>query len=416
MALAQAFQYRKGKLFCENVPLVRVAEEVGTPCYVYSKTAIIRNYRYFRSVFAATDPLICYAVKANSNLSILRILKEEGCGFDIVSQGEWHRLQQIGADPAKTVFSGVGKTRQELAMAIQAELLAINVESLQELETLAELARHQDRQPAVALRVNPDVNALTHPYIATGMSQHKFGIDLDQIPHVISMLRRAPHLRLVGLGFHIGSQILDIGPFLDSFRKLRELAAEFEEQAFRIEHLDLGGGIGIPYSREERLPDLKQYAELVETQRDHYRILLEPGRFIVGNTGALLNRVLYHKVNSGKHFVVVDAAMNDLIRPSLYHSYHEILALQARRGEIRTDVVGPVCETGDFFARDRLLPAVRQDDYLAIMNCGAYGFPLASNYNSRPRAAEVLVENGHFEVIRRRETCEDLIRGERTTS
>lgn len=411
MTLTQPFEYRHGELFCEAVPLLQIARQAGTPCYVYSQAAIIQNYRHFYSTFAAVAPLICYAVKANSNLSILRLLRDERSGFDVVSGGELYRLKRIHADLRKTVFSGVGKTRQELKMAIEHELLAINVESLEELEVLASLGGRREEPTAVSFRINPDVNAATHPYIATGLRQHKFGIDLGQIPDLIEFLRHHPKLRAVGLGFHIGSQILDVQPFLDSFLKLKELAEEFRSHGFPVEHLDVGGGIGIPYQDEDPA-DLVRYARFLEEQRSDYRIVLEPGRFIVGNTGVLLNQVLYHKVNHGKRFVVVDGAMNDLIRPSLYQSYHQILPLEHRENCLMADVVGPVCETGDFFARDRWLPSLQKGDYLAVMNAGAYGFPLSSNYNSRPRVAEVLVDADRVAIIRKRETYEDLIHGE----
>lgn len=411
MALAQSFPYRDGQLFCEEVPLITVARRIGTPCYVYSKNAILHNYRDFSTTFGTLDPLICYAVKANSNLSILRLLKEEGCGFDIVSRGELYRLKRIETDPKRIVFSGVGKTLQELQMAVEEQLLAINVESLEELEVLGTLAGRKDQRPSVSFRINPDVDAQTHPYIATGRNQHKFGIDIDQVPRIIEMLRRYPRLQFVGLGFHIGSQILDVQPFLDSFLKLKRVANEFKSEGFPAEHLDLGGGVGIPY--QDELPaDLGRYARFLQEHHDGYRILFEPGRVIVGNTGVLLSQVLYHKINRGKHFLVVDGAMNDLIRPSLYDSYHEMRALQQEDGEITADVVGPICETGDFFARDRKLPLVKQGDYLAVMNAGAYGFPLSSNYNSRPRVPEVLIEEDRTTVIRQRESLEDLIRGE----
>ena len=411
MARSQAFHYREGVLFCEEVPLITVARQVGTPCYVYSKNTLLENCRHFQSSFRAIDPLICYAVKANSNLSILRLFLEEGCGFDVVSAGELYRLKKVGANPQEIVFSGVGKTVQELEMAIEEGLLAINVESLPELETLIEISRDKSRSTSVSFRMNPDVDAQTHPYIATGLRQHKFGIDLDQISPIIEALRRAPWLQLRGVGFHLGSQILDVEPFLDAFLRLKRVAAEFRAEGFPVEHLDLGGGLGIPY-KDEKPVDLDRYAHFLEKERDHYRILFEPGRFLVGDAGVLLNQVLYRKTNRGKNFVVVDGAMNDLLRPSLYQAYHEVLTLEQGSEEILADVVGPVCETGDFFARDRSLPALEQGHYLAIMNAGAYGFPLSSNYNSRPRAAEVLVEGNQVGIIRRRETLEDLIRGE----
>jgi diaminopimelate decarboxylase len=411
--LMQAFRYRDGWLQCENAMLLRIAQEVGTPCYVYSRNAILHNYRQFRSAFAELDPLICYAVKANSNLSILRLLRDEGSGFDVVSGGELYRLQRIGAAPRSIVFSGVGKSRSELTMALDLSILAINVESFQELDLLAGLAEERGQAVDVSFRVNPDVDALTHPYTSTGLRQHKFGLDMEQAGRLIPILKGSTQLRVRGLGFHIGSQILEIHPFISAFTKLKGLADEFRGAGIGVEHLDLGGGIGIPY-RGEETPDLRRYCDFLVAHRGDYQLVFEPGRFIVGNAGVLLNRVLYSKINHGKRFVIVDGAMNDLMRPSLYQAHHEILPLEEKRETIIADVVGPVCETGDFFARDRALPQFASSDYLAVMNAGAYGFPLSSNYNSRPRAAEVLVDGSDFQVIRQRESLEDLVRGEET--
>ncbi|MFB3905845.1 MAG: diaminopimelate decarboxylase [Acidobacteriota bacterium] len=409
--LIQAFRYRNGWLFCEDTPLVDIAREVGTPCYVYSRNAILGNYRRFRSAFSELDPLICYSVKANSNLTILRLLQEEGSGFDVVSGGELYRLQKIGAAWDKVVFSGVGKSRAELQLALDLSIRSINVESVQELEALADLAVRRGICPAIAFRVKPDVEAQTHPYTLTGLRQHKFGLDMEQASRLIPILRTSKHLRVAGLGFHIGSQILDIQPFINAFVRLKGLADEFRNAGFPTEHLDLGGGVGIPY-RGEKTADLARYAAFLKESRGDYQLSFEPGRFVVGNAGVLLNQVLYHKANHGKHFVIVDGAMNDLMRPSLYQAHHEILSVEEKQASIMADVVGPICESGDFFARDRSLPQFLPGDYLAVMNAGAYGFPLSSNYNSRPRAAEVLVEGSSFKIIRERETLEDLVRGE----
>lgn len=411
MTLVHAFAYRDGWLHCEDVPLRAVAEQAGTPCYVYSKAAIVGNYEAFESAFQGVNPLICYAVKANSNLAILRLLKEAGAGFDVVSGGELYRLQRVGADPARIVFSGVGKSAGELQLALDLGILSINVESLEELQLLEKLSAASGKQAAVSLRVNPGVDVRTHPYTATGLRQHKFGLDMEQVSELKRSLVGNRGIRLIGLGFHIGSQILDIPPFIEAFSRLRDLADEFRQAGFPIEHLDLGGGIGIPYKGEET-PDLGSYAGYVREKMDGYRILLEPGRFIVGNAGILLNQVLYRKQNLGKNFIIVDGAMNDLMRPSLYQAHHAILPVEERPEEITADVVGPVCESGDFFARDRQVPSFRSGDYLAVMNAGAYGFPLSSNYNARPRAAEVMVGGRGFRVIRRREALEDLVRGE----
>ena len=413
MLLNQAFHYHRGELQCEGVPLSRIGQQFGTPCYVYSKNAIRQNYRSFRSSFEALDPLICYAVKANSNLEILSLLQAEGSGFDVVSGGELHALRKIGADPKRIIFSGVGKTIEEFKTALEMPLLSLNIESMEELKAFIDLAEKQNARPNIALRLNPNVESPTHPYVATGLQQHKFGISMDRIEEIIDLLKRSGHVKLVGLGFHIGSQIMEIQPFLDAFLELKAAAARFETEGLPIRHLDLGGGIGIPYKDEEEA-DLKSYAEFLREHREEYQILFEPGRFIVGNTGVLLNKTLYHKVNKQKHFLIVDGAMNDLMRPSLYQAYHEIQPVQQQEGlEIEMDVVGPVCETGDFFAQNRLLPPLKTGDYLAVMNVGAYGFVLASNYNSRRRAPEVLVDGEDCQLIRHRETYEDLVRNER---
>jgi diaminopimelate decarboxylase len=411
MTLTEAFEYRDGALWCEDTPLSRVVAEAGTPCYVYSKSALVANYRSYCAAFSCVSPLVCYAMKANSNLEVLRLLKDEGAGFDIVSGGELFRLRKLGVPADKVVFSGAGKLESELEMALDPPVLSINLESVEELQTLASLSARRQVRPDVSLRINPDVDAATHPYIATGLRQHKFGLDLDQVEKAVGLLRRSEHLRLIGVGFHVGSQILDVAPFLEAFVKLRALADELRRSGFPIRHLDLGGGVGIPY-RGETPADLARYARFVGEHRADYQIILEPGRFIAGNAGALLNQVLYTKVNHGKRFVIVDGAMNDLMRPSLYQAHHEILPLVERSPSLTADVVGPVCESGDFFARGRLLPEFRQGDYLAVMNAGAYGFVLSSNYNARLRAAEVLVEGDRFRVVRRRETHEDLVRGE----
>jgi diaminopimelate decarboxylase len=407
----QDFDYRAGELCCEQVPVASIAKDVGTPCYIYSKHRILKNCRHFQASLSGLNALVCYSVKANSNLAVLRLLQQEGCGFDIVSGGELHRVLRAGADPRMVVFSGVGKSPLELEMALDGSLLSINVESLEELQTLGVLAARKGVRTDICLRINPDVDVLTHPYIATGLRQHKFGIDMDRVPELIGALQAHPRLQLIGLGFHIGSQIMDVQPFLDAFLKTKQLADGFRSSGFPIEILDLGGGVGIPYRGEEPA-DLARYSAFLKEQCGPYRLLFEPGRLIVGDAGILLNQVLHRKVNHGKSFVIVDGAMNDLMRPSLYQAHHEILAVRRREETVIADVVGPICESGDFFARDRQLPDFRQGDLLAVMNAGAYGFVLSSNYNSRPRAPEVLVDGDRFQVVRRRETIEDLTRGE----
>ncbi len=406
-----AFLHDGGELTCEGTPLSRIARQAGTPSYVYSRRAIRDSYHRLKDAFATVDPLICYSLKANDNLSLLRVLQEEGSGFDVVSGGELFRLQRIGADPRRIVFSGVGKTVQEMEMALEWGLFSINVESRQELETLARVSRRMGREARVAVRINPDVDAGTHPYIATGLHQHKFGVETDQIDDLLEIIENSPEIRLVGLGYHIGSQILDVQPFLDAFERLREGADRIRDRGFPLEHLDLGGGLGISYQGETG-PDLQRYAGALAQTGEGYRIVMEPGRYLVGNAGVLLTRVLYRKTNRGKVFLVVDAAMTDLLRPSLYGARHQILPVRPDRSWITADVVGPVCESGDFLARGQRVPDAHPGDLLAVMSAGAYGFVLSSNYNSRRRAAEVLVDGDEWREIRVRESFEDLVRGE----
>ena len=334
MTLTQSFKYRSKQLFCEDVSLKDIAQKYGTPCYVYSKDAILKNFQTFRQAFQAVNPLICYAVKANSNLSILRLLMNEGSGFDVISAGELYRLEKIGAKPSRIIFGGVGKTNNELKTALKMPLFSITIESLQELEQLVMLAKDRKTHANISLRINPEVDAETHPYVATGFRQHKFGIDLIYLDKIIQILKSTNRLRLIGLGFHIGSQILDIKPFMEAFLKLRTVADNLRNHDFQISHLDLGGGVGIPYQNEQEL-DLNEYGSFLEKEHRDYKIIFEPGRFIVGNTGVLLSQVLHHKVNHNKNFVVVDGAMNDLIRPSLYNAYHEIIPLQKKRVRLK---------------------------------------------------------------------------------
>lgn len=407
---APGFNYRRRQLCCEQVPLKKVAAAVSTPCYVYSRAAILANFRQFNEAFASAEALICYAVKANSNLSILRLLSEHGSGFDVVSGGELRRLSRVGADMRKVLFSGVGKTPSELRLALENDLLAVNVESLEELRTLARIAAEQGSAARVSLRLNPDIEVHTHPHISTGMRQHKFGIDPDRIGELTSIIRSADgRLELLALGCHIGSQILDLQPFYQAFAKIKALAEEFRSRGLPVKMLDLGGGIGIPHRGEAPAP-LTEYGRFLAQQRDGYELVLEPGRYIVGNAGALLTQALYRKSNRDRRFLIVDGAMNDFMRPALYQAYHEVLPVRQGQSAGTADVVGPVCESGDFFAKERPLPDIQQGELLAVMNAGAYGFALASNYNSRPRAAEVMVDGEEFQVIRRRESFEDLVR------
>lgn len=409
--IERPFHYIDGELCAGRLPLRQIAEKTGTPCYVYVRSAIEQNYRFLREVFQKVNSRIFFAVKANSNLSVLKILKEQGCGFDVVSGGELFRLQHIGADPKGVIFSGVGKTCEEIRNALRLGIFCLNVESLQEMEQLVRILASENRPVSISLRLNPDREVESHPYISTGMKHHKFGIDAASLKQVLALIAVHPRLQLVGLSFHLGSQILNVDPFLEVFDRTLHTADELTKQGFPIRHIDIGGGFGIRY-RDEPLPDLRRAARELAERQGPYQIFLEPGRCITGNTGVLLNRVLLSKENQGKRFIVVDGAMNDLLRPALYQAYHEIQPLKQRNSKGTADVVGPVCESGDFFARDRLLPELGEGDYLAVMDTGAYGFVASSNYNSRRRCAEVLVEGESWRIIRRRESYLELVQPE----
>jgi len=411
------FEERDGELYCEDVPVRQVAERLGTPFYLYSHATLTRHYRVFDEAFAGIDHLICFAMKANSNLALLRLFANLGAGFDVVSGGELYRVLRAGGDPGRVVYSGVGKTAREIDEALDARILCFNVESAEELHLVDERARRKGVRAPVALRVNPDVDPRTHPYIATGLAKSKFGIPMDQALRDYQTAKSLPNVEVIGLDCHIGSQITETGPFIEAVKRLRDLVQQLREGGIPIRLLDIGGGLGIPY-RDETPPPPAEYARalaegLGEFTRAGCRILLEPGRVIVGNAGILVTRVLYRKETEAKKFVVVDAAMNDLIRPALYGSYQEIRPVgKAGAERIVADVVGPVCESGDFLAKDRELPSVAPGDLLAVMSAGAYGFVMSSNYNARPRVPEVLVRGSEIHVVRRRETYEDLVRGE----
>ena len=409
------------QLYCDQVSLARLAERHGTPLYVYSASAIRSRYRAFQRAFRGMDHTICYSVKANSNLSILRLLSAMGCGFDVVSGGELERVLRADRRAARrVVFSGVGKTREELRAALLAGILLFNVESPAELAALAEAAAQTRSTARLALRVNPDVAAKTHPYISTGLREHKFGIPLDEARELYAVASSTRYLKVAGVSVHIGSQIVDPIPFQSTMERVAALVRELRDDGHRIAYLDAGGGLGIDYeaSGEEPFePEVNAYGRAITSplRKLKVHLLLEPGRSIVGPAGVLLTRVLYRKTNHGQKFLVVDAAMTDLLRPALYGAYHAIVPVAPPSGsqpdEI-VDVVGPVCETGDFLARDRSLPPVQQDDLLAVLDAGAYGSVLSSNYNTRPRAAEVLVDGRNATVIRKRESVADLLRAE----
>ena len=410
------FTYRHHELCCESVPLRTIAQAVGTPSYVYSKAAIVQSFQAYDRAFAAVPHLVCYAIKANANLAVLATLAREGAGADIVSGGELFRALRAGIPAAKIIFSGVGKTRDEMRDALKAEICMFNVESESELDTLGQVARAMGVRAPVALRVNPDVDPHTHKYISTGLRTSKFGIPYERALAVYERAATMPGIEVVGAQMHIGSQLTTTSPFADAAGRVVALAKMLRERGIDLRMIDVGGGLGIRY-RDETPPTHEQYATvLVPILRElGATLLLEPGRSIVGNAGALLTRVLYRKDTPAKKFVVIDAAMNDLIRPSFYDAYHEVRPVDEARGQApheKADVVGPVCESGDFLARDRELPRLEENDLLALMSAGAYGFAMASNYNARPRAAEVLVDGSRYTIVRRRETYDDLISGE----
>lgn len=407
--------YRDRALYCEDIALADIAARAGTPCYVYSAAMVLENFRAYDTSFGNIPHTLCYSVKANGNLALLRLLAEAGAGFDIVSGGELYRVIKAGGDPAKIVFSGVGKTAGEIEEALAAGIFVFNCESEPELALVDALANRRGVKARVALRVNPDVDAATHAHISTGRLAHKFGVDITGAEAVYERARQLPNLLIEGVSCHIGSQLMDPAPLMQAVDRVLELIERLRARGFEIRHADLGGGLGVAYRPEDAAPPIADFVRTLclRVENRGLHVMIEPGRSIVGNAGVLLTRVLYRKKTGAKEFVVVDAAMNDLIRPVLYGAYHEILPLRlVDEDRARVDVVGPVCETGDFLARDRDLPNVLPGDLLAIGSAGAYGFVQSSNYNSRPRAAEVLVEGNTWKIVRSREVYEDLIRNE----
>jgi len=408
------FNYRDGRLFAEDVPLEDIAARFGTPTYVYSRATLERHWRAFDTALAGRPHLICYAVKANSNLAVLNLFARLGSGFDIVSGGELERVLQAGGEPGKIVFSGVGKSAAEMRRALEAGIRCFNVESEPELDRLNEVAGRLGVHAPVSLRVNPDVDAGTHPYISTGLKENKFGIDIAIADEVYARAAALPHLDVIGVDCHIGSQLTQVTPFVDALARVLALVDRLAARGIAVRHLDLGGGLGIRY-RDEQPPEPHDYlAPILAAIGDRaVEIMLEPGRAIVGNAGVLLTRVEYLKHTAHKDFAIIDAAMNDLLRPALYGAWQAIVPLRPRtdRAPRTYDVVGPVCETGDFLGKDREL-ALAPGDLLAVRSAGAYGFSMSSNYNSRPRAAEVMVDGGQIHSVRARETLDDLWRGE----
>jgi len=408
------FKYHDATFFVESVSLDKISQEFGTPCYVYSQAALTNVYRDLDAAFAGRNHLLCYAVKANPNLAILNLFARLGSGFDIVSGGELRRVLKAGGDPQKIVFSGVGKSSNEIRAALSENILCFNVESEAELRTLNQIAKEMDRIASVSLRVNPDVDAKTHPYISTGLKENKFGIPFDEAERLYFSVGKLTNIRMTGLDFHIGSQLTELAPFSEACKKAIDLLDRLEDRKLQIDHLDFGGGLGIRYSKENP-PSAQSYVAALCADLGHrtQRILIEPGRSLVGNAGLLLTRIEYLKHTPYRDFAIVDAAMNDLIRPALYDAYHEILPVTVNGQNTKTyQIVGPVCETGDFLGYDRKL-SLSQGDLLAVMSAGAYGMSMSSNYNTRPRAAEVMVDGDNVHIIRERESIEQLFTNER---
>jgi diaminopimelate decarboxylase len=412
------FQYRGNELYAEEVAVKDIVAKAGTPVYIYSHATLERHFRAMDDAFAAVPHTICYSMKANSNLAVLKIFANLGGGVDIVSGGELYRALKAGIDPKKIVYSGVGKKDDEIEYALKAGILMFNVESEEELDRINEIAGSLGTKAGIAIRVNPDVDPETHPYITTGLKKAKFGINIERSLDQYKRAAAMPHIEVIGIDCHIGSQLTKISPFVDTIRKLKRLIAGLEEAGIRLTYFDLGGGLGITYD-EEAPPLPAEYGRaIVEETRDMgLHLIFEPGRNLVGNAGIMVGKCLYTKKGEEKNFVIVDAAMNDLARPSLYGSFHGVQAVcKDQDGSIVADIVGPICESGDFLAKDREMPRFRGGDLVAFMSAGAYGFAMSSNYNSRPRAAEVMVKGDSFEVVREREKVEELVKGERIPS
>ena len=412
------FQYKGDELFAEDVAVKNIVAKVGSPVYIYSQATLERHFKVMDEAFAAVPHTICYSVKANSNLAVLKSFINLGGGVDIVSGGELFRALKAGVDPRKVVYSGVGKKDDEIEYALTTDILMFNVESEQELDRINEIAGRLGKRAGIAIRVNPDVDPETHPYISTGLKKAKFGINIERSLAQYQRAKAMKNLEILGIDCHIGSQLTKVAPFVDAITKLKRLIAGLNEMGINIAYFDLGGGLGIRYGEEEPpLPEEYGRAVVEETKGLGLHLLFEPGRNLVGNAGILVGKCLFTKKGEEKSFVITDAAMNDLARPSLYGSYHGVQAVRKDQdGTVVADIVGPICESGDFLAKDREIPNFRQGDLVAFMSAGAYGFSMSSNYNSRPRVAEVMVKGDKFEVIRERETWDDLIRGEKIPS
>jgi diaminopimelate decarboxylase len=408
------FKYRDNILFCEDVPVKEIADEIGTPFYLYSHATLKRHFQAFSTAFEGIDNLICYSAKANTNLAVLKLFADLGCGLDIVSGGELYRGLKSGFTPDRVVYSGVGKSTDEIDYALEKGILMFNVESLVELKLINERAGRLGKCAPIAIRVNPDVDAKTHPYISTGLKKNKFGIDAEAALEGYRVAEHLEHVDVVGVACHIGSQITETDPFEAALKSLKALIIDLKQMGINIKYLDMGGGLGITYA-DEKPPPINEYADtIIEQLKDvDLKLVLEPGRVFVGNAGILVTKVLYHKSGGVKNFVIVDAGMNDLLRPTLYNAFHAIEpVVNSGKDLIVADVVGPICESSDFLAVDRSMATVDGGDLLAVMSAGAYGYVMSSNYCSRPRVAEVMVKGGRFHVVKARESYEDLVRGE----
>lgn len=407
------FKYRNSELYAEGVPVKKIAEEAGTPVYIYSHNTLVRHLKAYREAFDGQPHLICFALKANSNPAVLRTLAKNGSGADVVSGGELFLALKAGIPAKKIVYAGVGKTDKEIAEALKAGILMFNVESSDEMAAINRVAGSMNQKAPVALRVNPDIDPRTHPYISTGLKESKFGIPIEKALENYRLTKKLPNLEIVGIHKHIGSQITTLQPFVDALEKVVTLAKTLRGEGIEIKNLDIGGGLGIPYN-DEHPPRPKELSRalLPLLKESGLNIILEPGRSIAGNAGIFVTKVLYKKQHPKKEFVIVDGGMNDLLRPSLYSAFHNVIPLKKNsRKKIRSDIVGPICESGDFLAKERDLNNLSQGEKIAVMSCGAYGFTMSSNYNSRPRVAEVMVKGNKFYIVRERETYRDLVRG-----
>jgi len=408
------FKFKNGELHCETVKVSKVANAVGTPFYLYSHNTLVDHYTKIKKAFETIDPIICFAMKSNDNLAVLKTLADQGAGFDIVSLGELKKAFKVNADPKKIVFASVGKTDEEITGAIKAGILFFNVESLPELNEINKIARKMKRIAPVALRINPDVEAPTHAFISTGTLKNKFGIDLQTAHSIMKNAKKFSNIKFVGLHIHIGSQITKSAPFVNAIKKVRGFIKLLKEDGIQLEYLDIGGGLGIIY-KDEKPQTAQQFAKAIlpHLEKTGLKIVMEPGRFIAGNAGIFVTRVLYLKDNGVKKFLIVDGGMNDLLRPSLYNAYHEVVPIKKSLAKkAKMDIVGPICESGDFFAKDRMFPQLKKDELVAIMSAGAYGYVMSSNYNVRGRVPEVMVKGNKFEITKKRETFQDLMRGE----